>query len=59
MNKFVENLKRQCEENPLVAVGVAAAALTAVAKLTQSANETRNSKTWAREVERRRMKTFS
>lgn len=57
MNKFLENLRRQAEENPILALGVGAAAVTAASKLIHVAVESRNSKTWAKEVDRRRMTT--
>lgn len=46
-------LKRQIEENPLVAAGVGAALLNGVAKLMQANTQRKNSKTWKREVHRR------
>jgi len=49
MDKFLENLKRQAEENPIVALGVAAAVLAGAAKIM-------NSMAWSREVSRRAMK---
>lgn len=55
MNKFLTNLRRQAEENPVIAIGVGAAAVTAVTKLVHVTAESRNSKTWAKEVDRRRM----
>lgn len=56
MKKYIDNLKRQAEENPLVALAVAGAVVTAAAKLMQANTERKNSNTWAKEVERRRMK---
>lgn len=53
MNEFLDNLKRQAALNPTLAVGVAAAAITAIAKLMNASSEARNSKTWHREVKRR------
>lgn len=50
MNDFLENLKREAEENPVVALGVAAALLTAV-------NKFMDSRTWRKEVNRRIIKT--
>lgn len=49
MNDFIDNLKRQAEENPLVALGVAAALLTAGSKFI-------NSMAWKQEVARRTVK---
>lgn len=51
------NLKRQVEENPLLAVGVGAAAVTAVTKLLNATTAHKNSKTWAKEVNRRNRNT--
>lgn len=56
MNDFLENLKRQAEENPIVALGVGAALITAIGKLVSSSVDAKNSKTWAREVARRSAK---
>lgn len=49
MDKFLENLKRQAEENPMVAMGVAAAIITAVTKFMDSSS-------WRAEVKRREKK---
>jgi hypothetical protein len=46
-------LKRQIEEQPLIAAGIGIAALNGVAKLMQANNDRKNSKTWKREVIRR------
>ena len=56
MKKYIDNLKRQAEDNPLLALGVGAALLTAVTKLINANTERNNAKTWEREVDRRRMK---
>lgn len=53
------NLKHQAEEQPLIAVGVLAAALTAVSKLMDANTNRRSSKTWDREVQRRAKKDRS
>lgn len=53
MNEFLENLKRQAEENPVLALGVAAGLITAISKLTDSTANAKNSKAWAKEVDRR------
>jgi hypothetical protein len=47
-------LKRQVEENPLVAATIGAGLLTAFSKLLDANTRRKNSKTWSREVERRR-----
>lgn len=57
MKQYLENLKRQAEENPIVALIVGAGAITAVTKLLQANTERKNSQTWAKEVDRRRMAT--
>lgn len=56
MNDFIDNLKHQAEENPVLALGVAAALITATSKLLDSIGNTRNSKAWDREVARRIVK---
>lgn len=56
MEKFLENLKRQTEENPVVALGVAAGLLTALSKLMEANTNARNSKSWSRETSRRIVK---
>jgi hypothetical protein len=53
MNRFLENLQRQAEDNPVVAMGVAAALVTALSKLNDSRVNSKNSNAWAKEVERR------
>lgn len=56
MDKFVDNLKRQAEENPVLAMGVAAGLITAVSKLVDSAVGAKNARAWKQEVARRAMK---
>lgn len=46
MNEFLTNLKRQAEENPVAAMGVAAVLLTAIGKFMDSTS-------WRKEVNRR------
>lgn len=48
-DRFVKNLTRQAEENPVVALGVAAALFTSLSKLVNAA-------AWKKEVNRRAMK---
>lgn len=55
MKKFVNNLKRQAEENPMLAIAVGVTAITVVTKLLAANTEHQNAKTWAKEVDRRRM----
>ena len=49
MDKFLENLKRQIEENPMGAIGVAAVIVAGVSKFMDSAS-------WRAEVKRREKK---
>ena len=57
MKQYWESLKIQAKEQPLVAAGIAVVAVTAVTKLMQANTNRLNSKTWANEVDRRRMMT--
>jgi hypothetical protein len=52
-----DRIKQAWEENPLAVIGVAAAAITAVAKITEAAVSANNSRTWKKEVNRRVKKT--
>ena len=56
MNKFLANLQTQTENNPVVAIGVGAAALTAVTKFISVLNDRRATRVWAKEVARRSRK---
>ena len=49
----LEPLKRQVEQNPLVAAGIAAAVLNGAAKLINANTSRTNAKSWSREVARR------
>jgi hypothetical protein len=51
--KFFDNLKASAEANPLVALGIGAALLTATSKLLDSNTARVSAKTHAREVDRR------
>lgn len=53
MQKFIDNLKRQAEENPILALGVAAALFTATSKLLDANTARMAAKTHAAEVARR------
>lgn len=46
-------LRRQVEEQPLIAAGIGIALLNGVAKLMQANTDRKRSKTWKREVVRR------
>lgn len=56
METFLQNLMRQAEQNPIVALAAGAAVLTAVTKFFGMSVEARNSRVWAKEVARRTMK---
>lgn len=56
MERFFENLKREAEQNPTLALGVGAAVIGSIAKLLSASSNSRNSRAWAREVARREMK---
>lgn len=53
MQKFVENLKRQIEENPVFALATGAAVVQAMTRLVQTNTARKNSKAWQKEVDRR------
>lgn len=57
MNRFLENLKREAEENPVIALGVAAGLVTAISQLVNASANKRNSASWRKEVNRRDRKT--
>lgn len=50
MNKFIENLTRQAEENPILAFGVGAAFITALSKLIDASGHARGSRAYARQI---------
>lgn len=54
INFDTTKLKEQVEDNPLAAAGIGAAVLAGVSKLMNARTAARNSKTWAKEVDRRR-----
>ncbi len=56
-NAFLDNLKRQAEENPIVALGVGAGAVQAASKLLNVYIANKNSNAWKKEVARRQAKT--
>jgi hypothetical protein len=62
MNRFFENLKREAEQNPTLALGIGTAFLAAVGKVIQAHGESAGSRAYARQVnykirqERRRRK---
>lgn len=58
MEKFYNNLKAQAQANPVAAMFVAAALLTAVSKVMDSNTQRSYAKTHAREVNRRIAQTI-
>jgi hypothetical protein len=59
MNRFMQNLKDQAEQNPILALGVAAALVTTLSKLMDANASRMNAKSWNRETARRAMKDRS
>lgn len=53
MQKFIDNLKRQAEENPVFALATGAAVIQAMTKLVSTNTSRKNSKAWQKEVDRR------
>jgi hypothetical protein len=53
MNHFLENLKKQASDNPMLAMGVGAAFLQAASKLLQANTARSNAKTYKKEIDRR------
>jgi hypothetical protein len=53
MNEFLENLKREAAANPILALGVTAALLTAAGKFIEAAGHAKGSAAFARDVDRR------
>lgn len=51
MNEFLENLKKEAAANPIVAIGVAAALLTAAGKFVDAAGSTRSKRAYAKMME--------
>lgn len=56
MDRFFENLRRQAEENPVLAMGVTAGLLTATSQLVNALANAKNSRSWQKEVARRAVK---
>lgn len=53
MKLFLQNLQRSAEDNPLLAIVIAAGATTAVAKLIDSIGRASGSRAYAKDVNRR------
>ena len=56
MHPFVNNLKQQAIENPMLAIAAGATTLAGAAKFVGAFVSARNSRVWAKEVARRTMK---
>jgi hypothetical protein len=56
MEKFLAKLQAQAQENPLVAIGVGVALLTAASKFIDAAGSAYGRRTWSKEVARRAKK---
>ena len=53
MNEFLENLKREASDNPIFALGVGAALLSATSKLVEAAAKYKGSSGFAKDAKRR------
>jgi hypothetical protein len=53
LDKAKTRIREAWEENPLLVIGVGAAAVTAAAKALDSMTAAKNSRTWQKEVDRR------
>lgn len=53
MKKFIEKLKQQAEDNPLLALGIGAAVLTAAGKFIDAAGHYSGSRAYARQTDHR------
>ena len=53
MKKFLENLKKEATEKPVEFFAVATAVITVITQLSKVANDSRNSRAWKKEVQRR------
>lgn len=50
-NRFLNNLKREAEENPIMALGIGAALLTAAGKFVEAAGSVRSKRAYAKIAE--------
>ena len=53
MNEFLESLKQQAKENPLLAIAAGSGVVTIVTKLIRTGNESVRAHAWKKEVNRR------
>lgn len=51
MNEFFENLKREAEAQPLLALGIGAGLLTAAAKFVEAAGSVKSKRAYAKVAE--------
>jgi hypothetical protein len=51
--RFLDNLKHQAEENPIMALGIGAAVLTGLGRVIAAAGHARGSHAYAKDVNRR------
>jgi len=56
MEKFLTRLQQQAEENPIMAIAVGVAVLTAASKFLNAAGSAYGRRTWSKEVNRRARK---
>lgn len=56
MHPFLKNLKTQAEENPMFALGLGTAIMTAVTAAANTLVNAKNSRAWSKEVARRTMR---
>lgn len=57
--RFVEKLKRQAQENPLLTIAVAAMFVTATSKLMEANTQRTYAKAHAKEIDRRVYKSYN
>lgn len=57
--RFYNRLKIQAQENPLAAIVIATLFITATSKLIDANTSRKNSKAWAKEVDRRAAMQFT
>lgn len=58
VKRFADNLKRQAQENPILALGVGAAVITSVSKLIEANTQRSYARTHEKEVNRRIAKSY-
>lgn len=53
MDQFVDKLKAQANENPMLALGIGAAVITSIGKLIDSASAAQGRKAYAKQINHR------